>query len=311
MNKHIVEALSSYNFTIDKQNAYGNIDGYEVNVVDNPLNTGPVFVFSTFLSQSKKNDFVIKLNQLKLRLVQAEAFDFGVMVKVSALWSYKEFLKKIPEMLTAVLGILQELEAPKSDICPQSGEPIDQLDCRLTTMPNTNVKIRLSNNAVSVVNSTIDKTNEDFEKAPNNYLKGFLGIAIGAIAGIAVAFVAGLLGYITSIAPIVSIFLGVFLYQKFGGKPNHVMIIMSLTTTLVSMVGFILFLYITVANEAVAEINLALSGFDALKFCLENSKDFKSAFVSEVVTNAVFFLIAAGASIFRLIKMVQRPKNIQ
>ena len=70
MNKHIVEALSSYNFTIDKQNAYGNIDGYEVNVVDNPLNTGPVFVFSTFLSQSKKNDFVIKLNQLKLRLVR-------------------------------------------------------------------------------------------------------------------------------------------------------------------------------------------------------------------------------------------------
>ena len=311
MNKHIVAALANYNFTIDKQNAYGNLDGYEVNVIDNPLNTGPVFVFSTFLPQSKKNDFVLKLNQRKLRLVQAEGFDFGVMVKVSALWSYKEFLTKIPEMLTAVLEILQELEAPKCDICPQSGEPIDPLNCRLTTMPNTKVRVRMSTDAISVVNSTIDKTNEDFEQAPNNYLKGFLGIAIGAIAGIAVAFVAGLLGYITSFAPIVSIFLGVFLYQKFGGKPNHVMIIMSLVTTLVSTVGFTLFLYITIANEAVAEINLALSGMDALKFCLENSADFKSAFVSEVAITALFYLIASGVSIFRLIKMIQRPKNIQ
>ena len=311
MQKCITNALANYNFVYSGNNGYGRIDGYEVNVFNNPMDTGPIFAFSTFLPQSKKNDFVLKLNQRKLRLVQAEGFDFGVMVKVSALWSYKEFSTKIPEMLTAVLEILQELEAPKADVCPQSGEPLDAENCKLATMPNTNFKFYLSQNAIETVNSGIEKSNEDFQNAPNNYLKGFIGIAIGAIAGIAVAFIAGLMGYITSFAPLVSIFLGVFLYKKFGGKQNHVMIIMSLGTTLVAIVGYLLALYIIVANQVVAELNLALSGFDALKFCMENSDEFKQAFVSEITTNAIFFLVAGGMSVGNLIRMVRRPQNLQ
>ena len=43
MNKHIINALSKYDFTFEKNNGYGHIDGYEVNVINNPLATGPVF----------------------------------------------------------------------------------------------------------------------------------------------------------------------------------------------------------------------------------------------------------------------------
>ena len=311
MQKYVTNALANYNFVYSGNYGYGRIDGYEVNVFNNPMDTGPIFAFSTFLPQSKKNDFVLKLNQRKLRLVQAEGFDFGVMVKVSALWSYKEFSTKIPEMLTAVLEILQELDAPRSNICPQSGEVLAEDNCKIITLPNSNYKICLTSNAIETVNSGIEKSNEDFQNAPNNYLKGFIGIAIGAIAGIAVAFIAGLMGYITSFAPLVSIFLGVFLYKKFGGKQNYMMIVMSLGTTLVAIVGYLLALYVIVANQAVAEINLSMSGFEALRFCLENSDEFKQAFVSEITTNAIFFLIAGGVSVGNLLKMVRRPQNIQ
>ena len=310
MQKCITNALANYNFVYSGNNGYGRIDGYEVNVFNNPMDTGPIFAFSTFLPQSKKNDFITSVNSLKISLVQADAFEFGVMVKIGAMTG-KQFEKKFPNVIEQILRILQELEAPKADVCPQSGEILDAENCKLATMPNTNFKFYLSQNAIETVNSGIEKSNEDFQNAPNNYLKGFIGIAIGAIAGIVVAFVAGLMGYITSFAPLVSIFLGVFLYKKFGGKQNHMMIIMSLGTTLVAIVGYLLALYIIVANQAVAEINLALSGFDALKFCLENSDEFKQAFVSEITTNAIFFLIAGGASIANLLKMIRRPKNLQ
>ena len=89
------------------------------------------------------------------------------------------------------------------------------------------------------------------------------------------------------------------------------MIVMSLGTTLVAIVGYLLALYIIVANQAVAEINLSMSGFEALRFCLENSDEFKQAFVSEITTNAIFFLIAGGVSVGNLLKMVRRPQNIQ
>ncbi len=310
MQKCITNALANYNFVYSGNNGYGRIDGYEVNVFNNPMDTGPIFAFSTFLPQSKKNDFITSVNSLKISLVQADAFEFGVMVKIGAMTG-KQFEKKFPNVIEQILRILQELEAPKADVCPQSGETLDAENCKLATMPNTNFKFYLSQNAIETVNSGIEKSNEDFQNAPNNYLKGFIGIAIGAIAGIVVAFVAGLMGYITSFAPLVSIFLGVFLYKKFGGKQNHMMIIMSLGTTLVAIVGYLLALYIIVANQAVAEINLALSGFDALKFCLENAPEFKEAFVSEITTNAIFFLIAGGASIANLLKMIRRPKNLQ
>lgn len=310
MQKCITNALANYNFVYSGNNGYGRIDGYEVNVFNNPMDTGPIFAFSTFLPQSKKNDFITSVNSLKISLVQADAFEFGVMVKIGAMTG-KQFEKKFPNVIEQILRILQELEAPKADVCPQSGETLDQENCKLATMPNTNFKFYLSQNAIETVNSGIEKSNEDFQNAPNNYLKGFIGIAIGAIAGIAVAFIAGLMGYITSFAPLVSIFLGVFLYKKFGGKQNHMMIIMSLGTTLVAIVGYLLALYIIVANQAVAEINLALSGFDALKFCLENSDEFKQAFVSEITTNAIFFLVAGGVSIGNLIRMIRRPQNLQ
>ena len=302
--------MANYNFVYSGNNGYGRIDGYEVNVFNNPMDTGPIFAFSTFLPQSKKNDFITSVNSLKISLVQADAFEFGVMVKIGAMTG-KQFQKKFPNVIEQILRILQELEAPKADVCPQSGEILDAENCKLATMPNTNFKFYLSQNAIETVNSGIEKSNEDFQNAPNNYLKGFIGIAIGAIAGIVVAFVAGLLGYITSFAPLVSIFLGVFLYKKFGGKQNHMMIIMSLGTTLVAIVGYLLALYIIVASQAVAEINLSMSGFEALKFCLENSDEFKQAFVSEITTNAIFFLVAGGVSIGNLIRMIRRPQNLQ
>lgn len=309
MNKHIVNALSNYNFTFDKNSGYGHIDGYEVNVFNNAMDTGPVFTFSTFLTQSQKNEFVVMMNQRKLQLVQAGTFDFGVMIKIGSMTA-KAFEKKFAQVLPAILSILEVLGAPKADICPQSGELIDENLCRLTTLPDANVKVRLSNMAIATVNSSIDKYNEDFQNAPNNYLKGFAGIAIGAVVGVIIAFVCSLLGYVTSFAPLVSIFLGVFLYKKFGGKPNHVMIIMSFLVTVVCILGAILLVYVGYGSLLLEEAGISLSGFGALSYCLENSVEFKELFIEELALNGLFILIAVGVSIANLIKMIRRPKNI-
>lgn len=309
MNKHIVNALSNYNFTFDKNSGYGHIDGYEVNIFNNPVDTGPIFIFSTFLTQSQKNEFVVMMNQRKISLVQAGAFDFGVMVKIGSMTA-KAFEKKCAQALPAILSILEVLGAPKADVCPQSGEPLDETNSRLTTLPDAKAQIRLSNMAIATVNSAIDKSNEDFKNAPNNYLKGFAGIAIGAVVGVIVAFVCSLLGYVTSFAPLVSIFLGVFLYKKFGGKQNFVMLIMSFVVTIVAILGTLLALYVTIATDAVAEIGMTLTGFEALTYCFENAPEFKDMFVEEMAMNVLFILVAEGVSVAGLLKMIKRPKNV-
>ena len=85
MNKYVMEALSGYNFTYNKNTGYGYIDGFEVNVINNMNDIGPMFLFSTFLSQSQKNEFVLKVNNLKIKMLIANYFEFGVVVKIGAM----------------------------------------------------------------------------------------------------------------------------------------------------------------------------------------------------------------------------------
>ena len=310
MNKHISNSLSEYNFTFDKNYAYGFIDGYEVNVYNNPMAIGPIFMFSTYLSQSKKNDFVIKMNSLKIQLLQVQTYDFGVILTIGAMTA-GTFEKKFKTVLPQILGILNELEAPKSDICPQSGEQIDELNSRTIVLPNSKIKIRLSNNAISTVNSVIEQENNNYENAPNNYLKGFGGILIGAIVGVIIAYIFSLANIITAIAPLVSILLGIFLYKKFGGKPNYTMIAMSFITTLVALLGALTLVYIIAANKVTLEAGLNYRGFDALMYCIKNSPEFKRYFFADLALNGFFVLLAEGFTIYRLILSIRRPKNIE
>ena len=188
MNKYVVRPLAQYDFQYEKNYGYGHIGGYEVNVYNNAMAQGPLFFFSTYLPQSKKNDFVLKMNDRKFPLVQVSSFEFGVTILIGAMTG-RTFEKKCPGVLAAVVEVLESLEAPKCDICPQSGETIDPADCRPVTMPTVKIKIRLSNNAIAVVNSNIEKSNENFASAPNRYLKGFCGVLLGALVGAFLTYV--------------------------------------------------------------------------------------------------------------------------
>ncbi len=310
MNKHIVNSLKNYEFTYDKNNGYGFINGYEVNVFYNAMSVGPLFLFSTFLPQSKKNDFIIKMNSFKIPLVQAGSFDFGVTVMVGAMTA-KTFEKKFITTLPKILEALESIDAPRKDVCPQSGIDIDDYNSKLVSLLGTKNKIRVSNEALNTINDNIEKVNDDYKNAPNNYLKGFCGIVIGAFLGFIVAVILGSLGFITSVAPLLSIVFGIFLYKRFKGKQSAVMIIMSFIVTIISVLCASSFVYILTANKLVAEVGLTYKGFEALFYCLEVSAEFKRFFIGDLVLSGFFTLLAEGICVYSLIKMVKRPKKME
>ena len=80
MNNRIVELLCQYDFKFEKNSAYGHIEGYEVNVLLNTMGIGPIFIFSTHLSQEQKSDFVAKMNARKISLVQVQPSMFGLEI---------------------------------------------------------------------------------------------------------------------------------------------------------------------------------------------------------------------------------------
>ena len=307
MHKIFINALSNYEFEYDRFNAYGKVEGYEVNL---NVQSYPTLYFSTFLTQAKKNEFVMKLNALKLSFVHVTPFDYGVAVKVSALFG-KEYTKRIPMIIETVVSILNEIEAPKCDICPQSGEKLDEVENKVITLPELGIKLRLTSAAIETVNSTISKANEDFKAAPNRYGRGFLGILIGAIAGVILTIVFSYIGFITTIAPLVAILLGTFLYQKFGGKPNSVMIVMSFVTTTVIILGVLFAIYYLGATGWCLEQGVNLSGNEAFKYCMANDEEFAKGFRTDMLFNLLFIFIAEGLSVAGLIRKIRRPNIVQ
>lgn len=311
MNKHIVNALSKYNFEFDKNHGYGFINDYEVNVFNDSFAHGPVFMFSTYLLNSQRNEFIEKMKSYKFHLVQTQVFDWGVMIMIGSLTA-KSFEKKLEKALPKILEALESINAPKKDVCPQSGEKIDETNSQTIIIPDTNAKITLSNNAIASLNDSVKQENENFKNAPNNYLKGFCGVLIGAAAGLAATIILALLGYISAVSSLLSICLGTFLYKKFGGKANYVMIIMSFITTLIIILGGLTIIYsMTAENELINAGVTDYKSFAALAYCLANVEEFKRAFIADIGLNLVFILIAEGCTIFSLIKSIKRPKGIE
>ena len=307
MNKHIMNVLSKYNFTYEKNYGYGYIDGFEVNVLDIVGDTGPMFLFSTFLNQTQKNEFVLRVNNLKIRMVNANYFEYGVMVKIGAMTG-KSFEPKFEETMPKVINILNELGAPKADICPQSGVSLETVENRVVNI--NGFKIKLASSAIESINSSITKENEEHELAPNNYLKGLFGIVIGGIAGVVLTIILWYLGFVTTFAPLLSIFLGIFLYKKFGGKKNWVMIAMSFIITLGFILCAFVFVYALTAQIAAAESGYTYTLFGALKYALNNSEEFSRIFYTDLALNGFFVLLAEGFSIYKLIQEIKRPKQI-
>ena len=299
MNKHILECISNYDMKVEGSLAYGQIDGYEVNVLENKFGIGPIFLFSTYLTKEQKNIFVQNLLAKKIKLFQVASFDFGVMVVIGAMTA-SGFEKKFDEVMPLILAELAALNAPKADICPSTGYPLEGEETTLITIPETKAKIRITSKAVESVNAQISKENEDFKNAPNNYMKGFLGVFLGGLVGVAIAVILSLLGFISFWSPFVSILLGTYLYKKFGGKPNAVMI-----------VGYFFLFYTASATALCQEAEIAKKGIDALGYCIENVEGFGRGLTLDLILSALFTVIAAGVSIFSLIQQIKRPKNIK
>lgn len=307
MNKHIINVLNRYNFTYDNNHGYGFINGYEVNVLNYPSSVGPMFFISSFLTQTQKNNFVLRINDLKIKLLSAQPFEFGVEVVIGAMTG-KSFETKANDVLSKVFGILNDLDAPKSDICPQSGEAINPIESRNITIDG--LKFRLSINAIDTINSNVKKSNEDYNNSPNNYLKGLAGIVLGAVVGVILTIVLWYIGFVTTIAPLVSIILGTSLYKRFGGKQNWVMIVMSFVVTLVFILSAFVVVYAVGAQLAVNEAGYSYKLFEALKFCLDNIPEFRKEFYVDLALNAFFIVLAEGFSIFTLLRSIKRPTSV-
>lgn len=125
--------------------------------------------------------------------------------------------------------------------------------------------------------------------APANLPKSLGGMALGVLAGCVVWVIFFALGFISWWAPVISGFLGAFLWDKFGGKNDKTKIICMWAISLVLLTLTLFLSYyvaiLNVANDAGYTMGEALP-------ILFADAEFKSALLQDVIISYIFIVLA-------------------
>lgn len=261
---------------------------------------------SFYATDEQKRSIESAIRNLALKFFVMQFSPYGISLGFNDL-TVSRLLKRLPSVLDAIFGILSDNGALKSEFCPVCGKPLEESNSKKCNIDGFSITI--DNDCVNTINTVINTENEDFNNAPNNYFKGFLGALIGGLAGAAVSVLLYLVGFVSSISAVIAIVLGAFLYQKFHGKPNKGMIIIVSLTTLVLLSATVPAIYIVAAGIAAKSEGFNMSAIEAFNICMRDA-EFSRMLYTDLALILLFSAIGIGFEIFVLSKKIKRKKNI-
>ena len=303
MNGKIQKELLRLGLNGSGNRFYGALFGYETNV---SLTNLVLVNVSMYRTPAQQEAIQSELTQNRPKFVNWQWDAYGITLSISG-WTGGTIAKNLEAQLTSFCEIFARNGALGAGYCPVCGKELDFQNSKKCQI-NGNT-ITLDNDCVDKINEIITAENKEFEAAPNNYLRGFLGALIGGVAGAVVAVLLYLVGFISAISAFVAFFVGILLYKKFGGKPNKMMLVIVTATTFVCMILAVLGIYIGAAGAAAAENGVEMSAFEAFKYVMQD-KEVSASFWSDMVMTIIFTIVGCVFEIINHSRKIKRQKNI-
>lgn len=309
MNKKLKNYFEGLGLKIDGNNAHGNLNGYEVSADVSMLDTvAPVKLhINLFANEEVKMQIMDEILALKYKHFIVNVDIYGFVLGFNDPLTVGKLLKRMPEMVNRIFEIFGKYETKGIGYCPVCGELLEE-DSKQYKIEWA--LITLNNDCVKNINSVIEKDNMNFNKSPNNYLKGTLGACIGALVGIVAFVVIFFIGYISSLTSFIAILLGSYLYKKFGGKQNFVMIIIVATISIASMLLAVFGIYLLAAQTLAIMFDFTSVGIEAFKDMM-TIEEFSKEFTSNLLMTLLYTLIGVGYEIYNLSKSIKRQGKIK
>lgn len=192
MHKKYKEYFERQGALVQGAKAYGVINGYDVNFMGaipyaeaNYGSGGVTLHVSFYALEENRRAIESEIKILETKFVHYSFDKFGVQFSITD-WTAGKIANKVEEIINKVSEILNNNQALGSGHCPICG---NSLSADATKRQVNGMTITLDDDCVNKLNEIIDRENREFEAAPNNYLKGFLGALIGGVAGAIVAII--------------------------------------------------------------------------------------------------------------------------
>ncbi|MDE7095487.1 MAG: hypothetical protein K2O23_03280 [Anaeroplasmataceae bacterium] len=310
MNKKLIEFLTENNFTIEENGAYDYINDFQVAVsqdrVENALYGGMATVVHVFShlepEQATSLQAYLKEHKKELNITKYDVTGVGVCFAV-----LKHF-DTLMDTIKQVTNQMLELNAKNKEYCPITGEALDEATKR--KLYYNNFIVFLNEASVELLNQEIEQAEQEFQNAPNNYLKGALGAIVGGLLGAIVWVVVGaFFGIMSGWIAFLIAFLAGLGYDKMKGKATNMKFIISAIVTLCYVVLSMLLIYVLIAKVQMAEDGLEGSAFKGLMEYLKTNAQFKAGFIGDMITSVIFGALGIFFSYFQMKKTIHKKQE--
>lgn len=307
MNKKLAAALQQHGMTVTGNSAYGTVQGYEMSLrAPSPMEQSAYFLHVSFYaSEEKKQEAANEIARFGNKL-RVENSAYGLTITLpQPVFTLNPMIEAIGVLFEKLPALFKQKEIPGADVCPYDGNPMTENSRRCVM---NGFFVTLNNDCIGSINKAIEEENRLFANAPNNYLQGICGALVGGVVGAALVIALYFMEYVASISAIIAVMLGAFLYRKFGGKPNAVMIVI---VSVISLIFILIGYYAAVIIEIISELSLDFgSAAEWLNLSLAEDPEFSKWFYTNLALLLVFTALGIGVMIFSLVRQIKRPKNI-
>lgn len=307
MNKKLVSFLTEQNFVIEKDGAYSYINDYQVSVSETKVYAAsmPCACIFSHIAEEKLASVTeyLKNNKKKFKLLNYEVSIMGVTLAYGNN-KYDLFL----EAVQSITAFLKEQETLNKEYCPYSGEPFEETTKK--RLFYNGFIVFLNEASVTAINADIEKNEEEYKNAPNNYLKGALGAIVGGALGAVVWVVIGaLFGFISGwIAFLIAVLAGIG-YDKMKGKPNYTKIIISSVVTLAYVLFSMFLVYVIIVQKQMKVEGIEGNPVSILFQLIANSEEIKTGFITDMMLGLLFGVIGVVFSFFQMKKSLHQKKE--
>lgn len=310
MNKKLEAVLLQAGFTMKGAAAYAKYKGYEMNVTYVALdNVSPVRVHvSCHTTDEAKSKVLDEFRSAAIKYAKPSFTAYGFLLGLND-FTIGKLAGRLMQVIDFTVETLKNAGALGEEYCPVCGKELSLSEHKEYVIDGATITADVD--CIGDINKLIETENADFVNAPNNYLKGFGGALIGGLVGAALCIGIYAAGFISSISAFVAVFLGWFLYKKFGGKQNWGMIAIVSVVSIVCIVAAYLGTVIVSVGLAYNDLGLTGNYLDFFNLEMKANEEFRNAFSRELIFVIVFSLLGIAYMIFAMIKSIKRPTTIK
>ena len=223
MNKQIGQLLEQYHLQVTGTHAAGRLYGYQADVrLPTAGDPTGILLHVCFYASDEERAAVAKALSSSVRGLRASPTVCGVLLRYD-FWRTAALLAAFPAIVEQTGRQLALLGAPGADTCPLCGKPFSGKSVTHCTI--CGFSVALDADCVRTFNAAVDAQDAAFDARPEGWIEGTCGALLGGLAGAVCTLLLYFLGYLSALSGAVSIWLGAFLYCKFGGKPDAVMLV--------------------------------------------------------------------------------------